>query len=80
MDRILNSTNKTKSETRAHNRDEQDTQLCKHKKDGNTYTQSILGVNKHKITQDGQRIYTINTRLDQAQNNSRRATHIHNQY
>jgi hypothetical protein len=28
---------------------------------GNTYTQSILGVNKHNITQDGQRIYTINT-------------------
>jgi hypothetical protein len=47
---------------------------------GNTYTQSILGVNKHKITQDGQHIYTINTRREQAQNNSRRATHIHNQY
>ena len=43
-------------------------------------TQSILGVNKHKITQDGQHIYTINTRREQAQNNSRRATHIHNQY
>ena len=50
------------------------------KKTGNTYTQSILGVNKHKITQDGQRIYTINTRREQTQNNSRGATHIHNQY
>jgi hypothetical protein len=47
---------------------------------GNTYIQSILGVNKHNITQDEQRIYTINTRREQTQNNSRRATHIHNQY
>ena len=66
---------------------------------GNIYTQSILGVNKHKITQDEQHIYTINTRCEQTQitqngqhiytintwreqtqNNSRRTTHIHNQY
>ena len=47
---------------------------------GNTYTQSILGVNKDKITQDGQHIYTINTRREQTQNNSRWATYIHNQY
>ena len=33
---------------------------------------------KHKIPQDGQRIYTINTRREQIQNTSRRATHIHN--
>jgi hypothetical protein len=37
-------------------------------------------VNKHKITQDGQRIYTTNTRREQTQHNSRRATYIHNQY
>jgi hypothetical protein len=37
-------------------------------------------VNKHKITQDGQCIYTINARREQTQNTSRRATHIHNQY
>jgi hypothetical protein len=42
---------------------------------GNIYTQSILGVNKHKITQDEQRIYTINTRREQTQNNSRWETH-----
>ena len=47
---------------------------------GNTYTQSILGVNKHNIAQDGQRIYTINTWREKTQNNSRRTTHIHNQY
>ena len=47
---------------------------------GNIYTQSILDVNKHKITQDGQHIYTINTRCEQAQNNSRWETYIHNQY
>jgi hypothetical protein len=47
---------------------------------GNTYTQSILGVNKYKITQDGQHIYIINTWREQTQNNSRRETHIHNQY
>jgi hypothetical protein len=34
---------------------------------GNIYTQSILGVKKHKITQDGQRKYTINTWREQAQ-------------
>jgi hypothetical protein len=34
----------------------------------------------HKITQDGQRIYTTNTRREQTQHNSRRATYIHNQY
>jgi hypothetical protein len=47
---------------------------------GNTYTQSILGVNKHNITQDGQHIYTINTRGEQTQNNSRWAKYIYNQY
>jgi hypothetical protein len=40
----------------------------------------ILGVNKHTIIQNGQRKYTINTWREQTQNNSRRATHIHNQY
>jgi hypothetical protein len=34
----------------------------------------MLGVNKHKITQDGQHIYTSNTWREQTQNNSRRAT------
>ena len=34
---------------------------------GNIYTQSILGVNKHKTTQDGQHIYTINTCREQKQ-------------
>jgi hypothetical protein len=38
----------------------------------------ILGVNKHKIIQDGKHIYTINTWREKTQNNSRRVTHIHN--
>ena len=45
-----------------------------------THIQSILGVKKHKITQNGKHIYTINTSREQTHNNSRRVTDIHNQY
>jgi hypothetical protein len=41
-----------------------------------SYIQSILGVNKHKITQDGQHIYIINTWREQTQNNSIQAPQI----
>jgi hypothetical protein len=32
-------------------------------------TQDLLGVNKHQITHDGQHIYTLDTRREQTQNN-----------
>ena len=56
--------------------------MNKHKitQDGQHIYTINTGVKKHKITQDEQGIYTINTRREQTQNNSRWATHIHNQY
>ena len=45
---------------------------------GKIYIQSILDVNKHKITQDGQHIYTINTWREQTQKDGQHIYRIKN--